>query len=139
MKKARHAGTGSGKPAAGAQKKTGRNRTFQFVIKEGVHRRIKQRARQVNISMGYFIENLLSSLEYRLQNVIKAIEAGGLHVSDEDVKEIMEAIWFADAMGKGPAFYKKTASRIRKNISTRNDDGDQWQPSIILPKNRKGK
>jgi hypothetical protein len=123
MKKARH---------AGAQKKTGRNKTFQFVIKEGVHRRIKQRARQANISMGYFIENLLSSLEYRLQEAIKAIESGGLHVSDEDIKEVMEAIWFADAMGTWPAFYKKTISRIRKNISTRDDDGDQWQPSIIV-------
>jgi NADH dehydrogenase FAD-containing subunit len=109
-------------------------KSYQVLLKRGVHRRLMKRARQLNFKQYQFIENLLSSFEIRLQAEVEKIRAKGLDVADEDIAEIATAIWAADQQCKGAEHYRAAIERIRLKIKNRNaGEGWNWNPEIKMP------
>jgi hypothetical protein len=69
------------------------SKTFQFVMDEKAHAHLKYRAKQFNMNIGDFAENLLSSLEFRLKEAYKIAQVDpAIHDLDEQfIKVILNA------------------------------------------------
>jgi hypothetical protein len=85
-----------------------RTKSYQVVISPGAHKTIKERARQCDMTIGAFIENLLSSLEFRIRRMIEDLHADGLcdqlpFTSDKTINQLYAAVLLCDKEGLGPA------------------------------------
>lgn len=72
------------------------NKSFQIVMNEKVHRLLKERAQQQQMPIGEFIQNLLASLEQRLEKYKEEYGFGGNIRSDKIDARLIKFLMIKD-------------------------------------------
>lgn len=97
---------------------------------------LKRRAKNLGLSTGRLVENLLASLELRLERAYSAAQIDENQVSGKSDKLMLEAILIGDGEGWSDNWENKTMAQylsfVRKDIL---DDVSQtlaWTPIILI-------
>lgn len=96
----------------------------------GTHRRLKERAKLVGVPIGLMIENLLASLECRLQALLEIAKISAYRLSDDDMFKLIDAIWRSDQAGSISKEAREMAMEIRKKHCDREVDEFEYEPKI---------
>lgn len=80
-------------------KKDTSNKPFQVIMDERAHQNLKERAKQLNMSKGDFVQNLYASLEYRLARYRDKIGFTASARSDELDVKLIKFILYKDKIG----------------------------------------
>lgn len=78
-------------------------RAYQVIMDEQVQGLLKKRAKQVGIPIGEFVQNLLSSLEYRLDDYRKRIGFEASFRNDELDARLIKFLFINDKNRLAPA------------------------------------
>ena len=75
-------------------------KSYQVLMRPKFQERLKQRSKEMGIPIGLMIENLLSSLEFRLEKYAAALERKVYELSPEHIFALTHAIWLDDSMAR---------------------------------------
>ena len=90
-------------------------------------KRLQKRARQLDMPLGLFVENMLGSLEFRLE---RAFKMAGVHpYESEYVFPLVTVMWADDKLGLGHDHFVKSCQEIGAAAVR---DEDSWEPRISL-------
>lgn len=108
----------------------------QFPMSASAYSMLKRRAKNLGLSTGRLVENLLASLELRLERAYSAAQIDENQVSGKSDKLMLEAILIGDGEGWSDNWENKTMAQylsfVRKDIL---DDVSQtlaWTPIILI-------
>ena len=112
------------------KKKTERETTsFQIKMEPEAHKRLKERANQMNITIGDMIHNLLASFELRIQRLRKRVEENkdidSIYKDRSLDVTIMEVLFKKD---RDDLTDKQLDNEIKKLVDSLT--GETWQPKI---------
>lgn len=107
--------------------------TYQIKMEEEAHRQLKARAKDYNLNIGDFVEQLLSSFEIRLRTLLKITETEEHNCPN--LSEYMEASLIA---GKNAKDFSKEfkllhvdSIKLMKDCDSSLNQG--WKPQIKPP------
>jgi len=124
--------------------KTTRNRSamandtkpVQFPMSASAYAMLKRRAKHLGLSTGKLVENLLASLELRLERAYAAANIDGEQVSEKSDKLMIEAILIGDGEGWSDNWENKTMAQylsfVRKDILNDAVQAAVWTPKIQI-------
>lgn len=92
------------------------NKSFQIVMNEKVHRLLKERAQQQQMPIGEFIQNLLASLEQRLEKYKEEYGFGGNIRSDKIDARLIKFLMIKDMNYYTHEEIKLKLEQIKKEI-----------------------
>jgi len=98
----------------------------QFPMKIGAYVQLKKRANQLDMKVGDFVENLLSSLELRLDAMYK--KAGIETKCDYTDKELIKLMLSNDSGAINNSDIENAICDIKRTIITKVEK--EWQPFI---------
>lgn len=97
---------------------------------------LKMRAKHLGLSTGKFVENLLASLELRLQRAYTAAQITETQISDKSDKLMIEAILIGDGEGWSDNWENKKMAQylsfVRKDILDDVPRVSTWSPKIRI-------
>jgi len=86
---------------------------FQIKMKPEVHKQLKFRAKQLGISIGEYLENLVSSMELRLSKTYKTV-----NIQSGLVDELFLKILLKDTLSIDEEELRKEMDKASKTTST---------------------
>ena len=103
---------------------------FQIKMESQAHERLKKRAKQIGVTIGQMIENLLASFELRMKNAHKTLEANDrIDVSDMDSVEVdtalMKIILTKDQRDLTEKEFEEEQIRVLSSLRK-----DKWKPEV---------
>ena len=108
----------------------------QFPMSSSAYARLKKRAKHVGLSTGKLVENLLASLELRLQRAYSAAQIAESQVSEKSDKLMIEAILIGDGEGWSDNWENKKMAQylsfVRKDILDDVNPFSTWTPKIHI-------
>ena len=108
-------------------------KSFQIKMAPEAHKRLKERAAQLGITIGDMIQNLLATFELRVQRARKRIEENkeidSIYKTSSLDAELMELIFTKDRDELTDAQFAKGIKKLVDSLT-----GKTWQPEIKLPK-----
>jgi len=108
----------------------------QFPMSSSAYARLKRRAKHVGLSTGKLVENLLASLELRLQRAYAAAQISENQVSEKSDKLMIEAILIGDGEGWSDNWENKKMAQylsfVRKDILDDVNPFSTWTPKIHI-------
>lgn len=108
----------------------------QFPMSSSAYARLKKRAKHVGLSTGKLVENLLASLELRLQRAYSAAQIAENQVSEKSDKLMIEAILIGDGEGWSDNWENKKMAQylsfVRKDILDDVNPFSTWTPKIHI-------
>ncbi|MCB2146971.1 MAG: hypothetical protein KQI81_10885 [Deltaproteobacteria bacterium] len=108
----------------------------QFPMSSSAYARLKKRAKHVGLSTGKLVENLLASLELRLQRAYAAAQIAETQVSEKSDKLMIEAILIGDGEGWSDNWENKKMAQylsfVRKDILDDVNPFSTWTPKIHI-------
>lgn len=108
----------------------------QFPMSSSAYARLKKRAKHVGLSTGKLVENLLASLELRLQRAYAAAQIAESQVSEKSDKLMIEAILIGDGEGWSDNWENKKMAQylsfVRKDILDDVNPFSTWTPKIHI-------
>jgi len=108
----------------------------QFPMSAAAYTRLKQRAKQMGLSTGKLVENLLASLELRLERAYAAAKVDPDQVSEKSDKLMIEAILIGDDKGWSDNWENKNMAQylsfVRKDILYDVSHTPKWKPVIRI-------
>ena len=102
-------------------------KSFQIKMNAHAHALVKNRSQQLGITIGEFIENLLASLEIRIE---RAKELAGIDPrirNDELDAKLIKFLISSDKKGLSQKDMKSGINEIKKNF-----EGSVYQPTITI-------
>jgi hypothetical protein len=104
-------------------------KAVNYTIEEGAHARIKARAKMFNMTTGDYIEQLLSSSEIRLENLLQVV---GLH---EDIcPNVQDYMHLCLAIGSTQEHFTDTIKNWVRTIDANEEFKDTlsepWKPEL---------
>ena len=99
---------------------------FQVLMKPTAHRQLKFRSKQLGISIGAYLENLVGSIELRLS---KAYDVAGIQKGLID--ELLLKILIKDTLSINEQELKAELEKISRTTTTTSGDHD-YKPSITV-------
>ena len=98
--------------------------------------KLKQRAKLMGLSTGKWVENLLASLELRLERAYAAAKVDPDQVSEKSDKLMIEAILIGDDKGWSDNWENKNMAQylsfVRKDILYDVSHTPKWKPVIRI-------
>ncbi len=108
----------------------------QFPMSSSAYAMLKKRAKYLGLSTGKLVENLLASLELRLQRAYVAAEIAETQVSDKSDKLMIEAILIGDGEGWSDNWENKKMAQylsfVCKDILDDVGQVSTWTPKIHI-------
>ncbi len=108
----------------------------QFPMHAPAYAILKKRAKHLGLSTGQLVENLLASLELRLQRAYAAAQISESQVSEKSDKLMIEAILIGDGEGWSDNWENKKMAQYLSFICKDILDGDShdsnWTPRIHI-------
>ncbi|WP_319526148.1 hypothetical protein [uncultured Desulfosarcina sp.] len=108
----------------------------QFPMSGAAYTKLKQRAKQMGLSTGKLVENLLASLELRLERAYAAAKIDPEQVSEKSDKLMIEAILIGDGKGWSDNWENKNMAQylsfVRKDILDDETHKPTWKPVIRI-------
>ncbi|WP_319408713.1 hypothetical protein [uncultured Desulfosarcina sp.] len=108
----------------------------QFPMSSSAYARLKKRAKHVGLSTGKLVENLLASLELRLQRAYAAAQILENQVSEKSDKLMIEAILIGDGEGWSDNWENKKMAQylsfVRRDILDDANPFSTWTPKIHI-------
>jgi hypothetical protein len=100
------------------EKKQANRKYYQIKMNPSAHNHLKMRARLMNLSIGQMVENLISSLEFRLKLAYRlALAQDKIGMIDE---QLIRVILNADQNGLSESEIKKELREVARTTSTQN-------------------
>lgn len=108
----------------------------QFPMSAAAYLLLKRRAKHLGLSTGRLVENLLASLELRLERAYAAAHIDEIQVSEKSDKLMIEAILIGDGEGWSDNWENKTMAQylafVRKDILEDASQASTWTPRIHI-------
>jgi hypothetical protein len=108
----------------------------QFPMSAAAYTRLKQRAKHLGLSTGKLVENLLASLELRLERAYTAAQVAENHMSAKSDKLMIEAILIGDGKGWSDNWENKKMAQylsfVRRDILEEASQTSPWKPTIQI-------
>jgi hypothetical protein len=108
----------------------------QFPMSSSAYAKLKSRAKHLGLSTGKLVENLLASMELRLQRAYAAAQISESQVSEKSDKLMIEAILIGDGEGWSDNWENKKMAQylsfIRKDILDDVSQLSSWTPKIHI-------
>ena len=108
----------------------------QFPMSSSAYAKLKSRAKHLGLSTGKLVENLLASMELRLQRAYAAAQISESQVSEKSDKLMIEAILIGDGEGWSDNWENKKMAQylsfIRKDILDDVNQRSTWTPKIHI-------
>ena len=104
---------------------------FQIKMAPEAHKRLKERANQLEITIGDMIQNLLASFELRVKRVRKRVEENkdidSIHKDSSLDASIMKLMFTKDRDELTDAQFNKEIKKLVNDLT-----GETWQPEIEI-------
>lgn len=108
----------------------------QFPMSASAYAILKRRAKHLGLSTGKLVENLLASMELRLQRAYAAAYITENQVSEKSDKLMIEAILIGDGEGWSDNWENKKMAQylsfVRKDILNDLNQSSTWTPKIHI-------
>jgi hypothetical protein len=108
----------------------------QFPMSAAAYARLKKRAKQMGLPTGKLVENLMASLELRLERAYTAARVDPSRVSGKSDKLMIEAILIGDGKGWSDNWENKDMAQylsfVRKDILDDVTHTPSWKPVIQI-------
>lgn len=108
----------------------------QFPMSSSAYAILKSRAKHLGLSTGKLVENLLASMELRLQRAYAAAQITENQVSEKSDKLMIEAILIGDGEGWSDNWENKKMAQylsfVRKDILDDVSQSSTWTPKIHI-------
>jgi len=104
-----------------------RNKSFQIKMNEQLHQLLKERAQQQQMPIGEFIQNLLASLEQRLEKYKMEYGFGENIRSDRLDARLIKFLMIKDTRGFAPEEINFKLEQIKKEFETL-----RYRPDITI-------
>jgi hypothetical protein len=108
----------------------------QFPMSSSAYAILKRRAKHLGLSTGKLVENLLASMELRLQRAYGAAHITEIQVSEKSDKLMIEAILIGDGEGWSDNWENKKMAQylsfVRKDILDDVNHLSTWTPKIHI-------
>ncbi|BBO72601.1 hypothetical protein DSCW_00180 [Desulfosarcina widdelii] len=108
----------------------------QFPMSAAAYTKLKQRAKHMGLSTGKLVENLLASLELRLERAYAAAKIDPDQVSEKSDKLMIEAILIGDGKGWSDNWENKNMAQylsfVRRDILDDVTHTPTWKPVIRI-------
>ena len=108
----------------------------QFPMSAAAYAMLKKRARHLGLSTGKLVENLLASLELRLERAYAAAHIAETRVSDQSDKLMIEAILIGDGEGWSDNWENRKMAQylsfVRQDILDDVSPVSTWRPKIHI-------
>jgi putative cell wall-binding protein len=108
----------------------------QFPMSSSAYAILKRRAKHLGLSTGKLVENLLASMELRLQRAYVAAHITEIQVSEKSDKLMIEAILIGDGEGWSDNWENKKMAQylsfVRKDILDDVNHLSTWTPKIHI-------
>lgn len=108
----------------------------QFPMSSSAYAILKRRAKHLGLSTGKFVENLMASMELRLQRAYTAAQIAESQVSEKSDKLMIEAILIGDGEGWSDNWENKKMAQylsfVRKDILEDVNQLATWTPKIHI-------
>ena len=108
----------------------------QFPMSSSAYAILKKRAKHLGLSTGKLVENLLASMELRLQRAYVAAQISEIQVSEKSDKLMIEAILIGDGEGWSDNWENKKMAQylsfVRKDILDEVNRLSTWTPKIHI-------
>ena len=108
----------------------------QFPMSSSAYAILKKRAKHLGLSTGKLVENLLASMELRLQRAYVAAQINEIQVSEKSDKLMIEAILIGDGEGWSDNWENKKMAQylsfVRKDILDEVNRLSTWKPKIHI-------
>lgn len=108
----------------------------QFPMSAAAYAILKRRAKHLGLSTGKLVENLLASLELRLERAYAAANITESQVSDHSDKLMIEAILIGDGEGWSDNWENRKMAQylsfVRKDILDDVNPVSTWRPKIHI-------
>ena len=108
----------------------------QFPMSSSAYAMLKKRAKHLGLSTGKLVENLLASMELRLQRAYAAAQITENQVSEKSDKLMIEAILIGDGEGWSDNWENKKMAQyisfVRKDILDDVGQLSTWMPKIHI-------
>jgi type II secretory pathway component PulL len=103
---------------------------YQIKMESQAHERLKKRAKQLGITIGEMIQNLLASFELRIKNAHKTLEKNDrIDVSDMDSVEVdtalMKLLLTKDQRDLTGKEFEEEQIRVLSSLRR-----DEWKPEV---------
>lgn len=109
------------------------DKSFQIVMDDKAHRLLKNRAKTMGLNIGQLVENLLGSLELRIQRAYDVAEFNRAEICQASDREIMGAIFKADRDGWSDKEIEDVVRKIHSGLVENWFSTQDWTPKIRLP------
>lgn len=108
----------------------------QFPMSAAAYAMLKKRAKHLGLSTGKLVENLLASLELRLERAYAAAHIAENRVSDQSDKLMIEAILIGDGEGWSDNWENRKMAQylsfVRQDILDDVSPVSTWSPKIHI-------
>jgi hypothetical protein len=108
----------------------------QFPMSAAAYTMLKKRAKHLGLSTGKLVENLLASLELRLERAYAAAHIDENRVSDQSDKLMIEAILIGDGEGWSDNWENRKMAQylsfVRQDILDDVSPVPTWRPKIQI-------
>jgi hypothetical protein len=108
----------------------------QFPMSAAAYTMLKKRAKHLGLSTGKLVENLLASLELRLERAYAAAHIDENRVSDQSDKLMIEAILIGDGEGWSDNWENRKMAQylsfVRQDILDDVSPVPTWRPKIHI-------
>ena len=103
-----------------------KHKSFQIKMNEQVHQLLKERAQQLQMPIGEFIQNLLAALERRLENYKEKYDFNEIRSDKVDAK-LIKFMMISDAKGYSPDEITLKLEQIKKEF-----ESSRFKPQITI-------
>lgn len=103
-----------------------------MLMRPEVQRRLKQRSKEMGVPIGTMIENLMSSLEFRLKHWAQVLHKNVHELAEDHVFKMTFALWQDDRVGGGTTNIVEAVNQIRVELVEREEKSLEWEPDIRL-------
>ena len=108
----------------------------QFPMSASAYTMLKKRAKHLGLTTGKLVENLLASLELRLERAYAAAHVDDDQISDKSDKLMIEAILIGDGKGWSDNWENKNMAQylsfVRRDIIEDAKGTPTWTPAIHI-------
>ena len=108
----------------------------QFPMSAAAYAILKKRAKHLGLSTGKLVENLLASMELRLERAYAAAHISESQVSGQSDKLMIEAILIGDGEGWSDNWENRKMAQylsfVRKDILDDVNPASTWRPKIHI-------
>ena len=108
----------------------------QFPMSASAYTMLKKRAKHLGLTTGKLVENLLASLELRLERAYAAAHIDDDQISEKSDKLMIEAILIGDGKGWSDNWENKNMAQyltfVRRDILEDTTHNPTWTPAIHI-------